>query len=152
MLTAADDLPHRPARVLVAGTSGSGKTTVAGAVAEELGIPHVEVDALFHGPAWVPQPSFVADVRRFAAEPAWVPEWQYGQVRELLATRADLVVWLDPPRAAVLGQGWPSGAPGSRSSGCGPAARRGPGSPGRCTGPRTGRADERPGCGGVGGL
>src|SRR3712207_7517851 len=45
-----DQLPHRPARVVVAGTSGSGKTTLAARIGRELGIPHVEIDALFHGP------------------------------------------------------------------------------------------------------
>ena len=104
MLTATDELPHRPARVLVAGTSGSGKTTVARAVAGQLRIPQVEIDALFHGPRWTPRPSFEADVQRFAAEPAWVTEWQYRRVRAVLAARADLVVWLDLPRVTVLRQ------------------------------------------------
>jgi gluconate kinase len=42
-------------RVLVAGTSGSGKTTLAQRVSEVLGVPHVEIDGLFHGPDWVPR-------------------------------------------------------------------------------------------------
>ncbi|WP_448614449.1 hypothetical protein [Modestobacter sp. URMC 112] len=104
MLTAADPLGVRPRRVLVAGTSGAGKTTVAAAVAGVLGVRHVEIDALHHGPRWTPRPSFEDDVRRVAAEPAWVTEWQYRQVRAVLAGRADLVVWLDLPRATVMWQ------------------------------------------------
>ena len=99
-----DPLPLRPSRVLVAGSSGSGKTTLAALVGRTLGLPHVEIDGLFHGPGWTPRPTFVEDVRRFAASPAWVTEWQYTQVRELLADRAELVVWLDLSRAAVLRQ------------------------------------------------
>ena len=99
-----DPLPHRPQRVLVAGSSGSGKTTVAAAVAEVLDLPRVELDALFHGPAWTPRPSFVDDVRRFAATEQWVTEWQYPAVRDLLADRADLLVWLDLSRARVMRQ------------------------------------------------
>lgn len=99
-----DPLPHRPRRVLVAGTSGSGKTTLARAVATALELPHVEIDALFHGPGWTRRPSFEADVRRFGAEPGWVTEWQYSAVRALLAERADLLVWLDLPRSVVLRQ------------------------------------------------
>src|SRR5690349_19837931 len=104
LLGPADPLPARPNRVVVAGTSGSGKTTLAARIAEALDAPHVEIDALFHGPSWVPRPTFEEDVHRFAAEPTWVTEWQYSSVRDHLAERADLVVWLDLPKATVMRQ------------------------------------------------
>ena len=104
MLGAGDPLPLRPHRIIVSGTSGSGKTTVARRIAAVLGVPHHELDSLYHGPNWVPRPEFEADVRRFAAEPAWVTEWQYAPVKDLLADRADLLVWLDLPRRLVLRQ------------------------------------------------
>ena len=90
--------------MLVAGTSGAGKTTLAAAIGATLGLTHVEIDALFHGPGWTPRPSFVADVGRLAAGEDWVTEWQYDAVRDLLASRADLVVWLDVPRSLVVRQ------------------------------------------------
>ncbi len=49
LLGAEASLPVRPRRILVAGTSGAGKTTVARRVAAVLSIPHIEIDALFHG-------------------------------------------------------------------------------------------------------
>ena len=97
-------MPGCPRRIAVAGTSGSGKTTVAAAVSRLLEIPHVEIDALFHGPGWVPRPTFEDDVRRFVAQPAWVTEWQYGQVRALVADRAELLIWLDLSRGRVMRQ------------------------------------------------
>ena len=97
-----DALPGRPRRVLVAGTSGAGKTRLAAVVSARLGVPHVELDALHHGPAWTPRPSFGTDVRRLAATPGWVTEWQYDEVRDLLAGRAELLVWLDLSRASVM--------------------------------------------------
>ena len=104
MLGAADDLPRRPRRVLVAGASGSGKTTLAAILGPLLGVPHVEIDALFHGPEWTPRESFAAEVEAFSAGPGWVTEWQYGDVRAMLAERADLLVWLDLSRATVMRQ------------------------------------------------
>lgn len=73
-------------------------------IADELGIAHTEIDGLYHGPGWVPRESFGADVERLAAQDSWVTEWQYPLARPLLLERADLMVWLDLPVAAVLRQ------------------------------------------------
>jgi adenylate kinase family enzyme len=104
LLGPTDRLPHPVRRVLVAGTSGSGKTTLASRIASELTVPHVEIDALFHGPSWTRRASFEEDVHRFTAGPEWVTEWQYGAVRAHLAGRAELLVWLDLPRPVVMRQ------------------------------------------------
>jgi len=104
LLGAGDPLLRRPQRVLIAGTSGSGKTALAARLGRLLGAPQVEIDALFHGPSWTPRESFVEDVESFSEQPAWVTEWQYSIVRDLLAERADLLVWLDLPRAKVMRQ------------------------------------------------
>lgn len=104
MLTATDPLPRRPRRVLVAGVSGSGKSTLARRIAAVLHVPYTELDSLFHGPGWTPRPEFEAEVAAIAAADGWVSEWQYDAVRPLLASRADLLVWLDLPFPLVLGR------------------------------------------------
>lgn len=104
LLGAGDALTRHPQRVLVAGTSGAGKTSLAARLGRVLGLPHIEIDALFHGPNWTPRQTFVADVEAFSAQPSWVTEWQYSAVRPLLAERADLLVWLDLPRLRVMRQ------------------------------------------------
>ncbi|MEL7977869.1 AAA family ATPase [Isoptericola sp. F-RaC21] len=91
-------------RILVAGTSGAGKTTLCGRVSAALGLPYTELDGLHHGPGWVPRPEFEDDVRAVAAQDAWVSEWQYAAVRPLLLARAELLVWLDLPVPVVLWQ------------------------------------------------
>lgn len=101
-LTARDPLPHRPRRVLVAGVSGTGKTTLAARLAPLLGVGHTEVDALFHGPGWVRRAEFEADVAALVRRPGWVTEWQYADAREVLADHADLLVWLDLPFRVTL--------------------------------------------------
>jgi adenylate kinase family enzyme len=102
LLGAGDPLPCRPRRVLVAGTSGAGKTTLATAIAGVLDCPHVELDALHHGPGWTKRPEFEDDVDRLVAQPSWATEWQYTAVRERLLDRADCLVWLDLPRRVVM--------------------------------------------------
>jgi adenylate kinase family enzyme len=97
MLGAATPLPRRPRRILVCGVTGSGKSTFAAELAGVLDLPYTEIDALYHGPDWVPRPQFVEEVDRFTAEDGWVTEWQYRVVRERLLDRADLLVWLDYP-------------------------------------------------------
>jgi adenylate kinase family enzyme len=102
VLSADDPLPRRPRRVVVAGTTGSGKTTLARRIGAVLEMPVTEMDALHHGPAWTPRPEFMADVERFSSADVWVSEWQYPEARELLADRADTMVWLDVPTPVTM--------------------------------------------------
>ena len=88
-------------RVVVVGNSGAGKSTLARAVAQRRALVHVELDAFFHGPGWVPRASFVEDVDRATAGGGWVVDGNYGVVRDLLWSRADTVLWLDLPRLVV---------------------------------------------------
>ena len=97
-------LVSRPQRLLVAGASGSGKSTFCRAASEALDLPYTELDSLFHGPDWMRRPTFEADVAALAAQPRWVVEWQYRDVRSLLVDRADTMLWLDLPRRAQMRQ------------------------------------------------
>jgi adenylate kinase family enzyme len=93
-------------RVAVVGNSGSGKTTVAAAIADALGVPHLELDAVFHQPGWQPleREVFRARVAEFIAADGWVVDGNYSAVRDLVWARADTVVWLDLPRRQVMRQ------------------------------------------------
>lgn len=92
-------------RISVAGNSGSGKTTIARAVAERLGVPHLELDSVFHQPDWqeLPIEDFRRAVSERAAGDAWVIDGNYrARVADLIWSRADTVVWLDYPRRLVM--------------------------------------------------
>jgi len=91
-------------RINVVGTSCSGKTTLARALASRLGLPHVELDALYWDRHWTPVPdelfrSRVADAVRGER---WVVDGGYSPIRHLTWSRADTVVWLDYPMPLVL--------------------------------------------------
>lgn len=91
-------------RVLVMGTSGSGKTTTARRLAAKLDVPHVELDAIYHQPGWTELPRDEFRVRVTAATEAdgWVIDGNYSDVRDLVLAGADAVVWLDLPRWLVM--------------------------------------------------
>jgi adenylate kinase family enzyme len=93
-----------PQRVAVIGTSGSGKTALAIRVAAVLGVPHLELDAVYHQPGWVPlaEDLFRERVGRFTAQERWVVDGNYSVVRDLVWGRADTVVWLDLSRRVVM--------------------------------------------------
>jgi hypothetical protein len=91
-------------RINVVGTSCSGKTTLARAVAARLGIPHVELDALFWDRNWTPVAGdlFRARVADAVRGERWVVDGGYSPIRDLTWSRADTVVWLDYPMPLVL--------------------------------------------------
>lgn len=95
-------------RVSVIGSSASGKTTMARGISERLGLPHLELDSVFHQPGWQPKPDedFRAEVAGFAAADRWVIDGNYTShgVAQLVWPLADTVVWMDPPRRVVMGR------------------------------------------------
>jgi adenylate kinase family enzyme len=93
-----------PHRVWILGTSGSGKTTLAVAAAARLGVPHVELDALQHGPGWAQ--ATPEELRERAdsalAGDAWVVDGNYRIARDDHIDRAQQVVWLDYAHPIVM--------------------------------------------------
>jgi len=91
-------------RVSVVGNSGSGKTTLAGRIAAALGAPLLELDAVHHQPDWKPLDTaeFRRTVAEFTSGDAWVVDGNYSAVRDIVWSRADTVIWIDPPRHRVM--------------------------------------------------
>ena len=91
-------------RINVVGTSCSGKTTLARALARRLDVPHVELDALFWGRDWTPVPAgrFRELLERALADEAWVADGGYAAVRDITWARVETIVWLDYPLRTVL--------------------------------------------------
>jgi len=102
VLSAADTLSPRPARIAIAGAPGAGKTTLAGRLAPLVDAPAVELDELAHGPAWSMRAEFAADVEAFTRGPRWITEWQFDEARPVIAARADTLVWLDLPTPLIM--------------------------------------------------
>jgi adenylate kinase family enzyme len=97
-----------PSRICVVGNSGSGKTRLAQRLAAQLGLPHLELDALNHRPGWseAPRDDFRAEVAEAlngyeSTHGGWVVDGNYrSRIGDLL--HPDTYVWLDYPRRVVF--------------------------------------------------
>jgi adenylate kinase family enzyme len=93
-------------RVSVVGNAGSGKTLFARRLADVLGVPHIELDAIHHLPGWEPidAESFLSEVDTLTSEDGWVVDGNYRTVvvDGPVWRRADTVVWIDLPRPIVM--------------------------------------------------
>ena len=97
-------MPEYPRRIVVTGTTGSGKTTLARAVAVKLGLPHAEQDAWNHLKDWqeVPVQQFRVAVDVFTARAGWVMDGNYTKANDIGWARADTLIWLDYPGELVF--------------------------------------------------
>ncbi len=96
-------------RIVVVGTSCSGKTALANSLSKKLGSPHIELDTIHWLPDWVPRP--VEEFRKLTsvaiAEESWVVDGNYSSsVRDLVWPRATALVWLNYPFRVVIWRAW----------------------------------------------
>lgn len=94
---------------VLASASGNGKTTFGRALAQRLGVPFVELDALNHGPNWTEaSPAELrAKVEPTLALDGWVIDGGYlNKLGGLVLEHADTVVWLDLPTRIWLPRLW----------------------------------------------
>lgn len=91
-------------RVLIIGSGGSGKTTLAVRLARSTGLPVIHLDARYWRPGWVaPSPAeWEVAVRQLLAAETWIMDGNYGGTLELRLSACDTVVFLDLPRGVCL--------------------------------------------------
>jgi len=84
-------------RIVIIGSTGSGKTTLANQLAVALALPHIELDALHWGPNWTSAPvgGFRQKVRSALTDSCWVIDGNYSEVRDITWGQATDLVWLD---------------------------------------------------------
>jgi adenylate kinase family enzyme len=93
-------------RVVVIGTSCSGKTTFALQLAGRLGVPHIELDHLHWLPDWEARSDdeFRRLVQQATSADRWLVDGNYSKVRDITWSRATAIVWLDYSVPVVFGR------------------------------------------------
>ena len=91
-------------RVMVIGSPGAGKSTLARAIAERLELPLIHLDAEYWQAGWAETPpeQWRDRAAELVAREQWVIDGNYGGSMDLRLARADVVVWLDYPTGVSL--------------------------------------------------
>jgi len=91
-------------RIVVIGTTGSGKSRLAAELSQRTGLRIIELDQLYWGRDWqgVPLELFRHRVEREISDDGWIVVGNYGQVRDLVWSAADTLIWLDLPFPLVM--------------------------------------------------
>ncbi len=86
-------------RIVVIGTTSSGKSTMAKRLADKFGLDFIELDALHWEPNWTEAPYeiFRARVDEATRAECWALAGNYREVRDIVWPRAEAVIWLDYP-------------------------------------------------------
>lgn len=108
---AADDVQLSPEpmpvtmrRVLVIGSGGAGKSTLAARLGARTGLPVIHLDALYWHAGWIETPpdAWARTVAGLLERDEWVMDGNYGGTLDARLAASDTVVFLDLPRLVCL--------------------------------------------------
>jgi adenylate kinase family enzyme len=91
-------------RVLVIGSPGAGKSTLAHKLADRTGLPLFHLDQMHWLPGWIERDRDEgrAELAGVLAGERWIIDGNYGSSLPMRLERADIVVWLDYPTSLCL--------------------------------------------------
>ena len=95
-------------RVMIIGSGGSGKTTLARQLGEKTGLPVVHFDQIFWSPGnWkhLEREEFDVLLQKELEKPRWILDGNYNRTLEPRLERCDTVIYLDFPRLVSF-TGW----------------------------------------------
>lgn len=91
-------------RVIIIGSGGAGKSTLARRLGHATGIDVIHLDSLFWRPNWTPTPKeeWVEKVAELIDRDSWIIDGNFGGTRELRMAACDTIIWVDTPRSVCL--------------------------------------------------
>lgn len=91
-------------KVMIIGSGGAGKSTLARQLGEILGLPMIHLDAAYWNAGWqpTPDPEWQEIVQRIVQQDAWIMDGNYGGTMDIRLPIADTVIFLDLPNWLCL--------------------------------------------------
>ena len=95
-------------RIVIIGTTSTGKSTLAERLSERFNLRCIDLDALHWEPDWQPAPLEVFRSRVIEATRSgrWVVAGNYSSVRDLLWLKAEAIIWLDYALPLIFHRLW----------------------------------------------
>lgn len=94
-------------RIVIIGSSSSGKSTLGNKLSSILNIPHRELDFFFWEENWTEASTevFRSRVDNFTAQEQWIVDGNFAtRVSDIAWARATHIIWLDYPLSLILKQ------------------------------------------------
>ena len=87
-------------RVIIIGSGGAGKSTLARRLGEVTGIEVIHLDSIYWRPNWTPTPKeeWIETIGSLVQRDSWIMDGNFGGTRELRMEACDTIIWLDTPR------------------------------------------------------
>ncbi len=91
-------------RILIIGSPGAGKSTLARQLASRKNLPVIHLDQLYWQPGWrePEKQAWRAKLEQVLQEKAWIMDGHFGATLEMRLAAADTVILLDLPRRVCI--------------------------------------------------
>ena len=91
-------------KIIVIGSSGSGKSTFAKKLANELNYKYISLDQLFWKKNWTESSDseFFDNIQKATNADQWVLDGNYSRSRHITWPHADTIIWIDLPHWRVM--------------------------------------------------
>jgi adenylate kinase family enzyme len=84
-------------RILIIGSAGAGKTTLARYISQQCALPLIHLDQEFWRPGWASTPGelWKQRIAQIITQPAWIIDGYYHDILEETCRAADTIIFLD---------------------------------------------------------